>query len=56
MTFDLQLMKNFIIRTISGVGFVAIMLAALLTNKYIFGLLYKKYILLPQNFNWKTIL
>lgn len=38
MTFDLQLMKNFIIRTISGVGFVAIMLAALLTNKYIFGI------------------
>ena len=31
-------MRNFIIRTISGVGFVAIMLAALLTNKYIFGL------------------
>lgn len=32
-------MKNFITRTISGVGFVAIMLAALLTNKYIFGIL-----------------
>lgn len=31
-------MRNFIIRTISGVGFVAIMLAALLTNKYIFGI------------------
>ena len=31
-------MKNFIIRTISGGGFVAIMLAALLTNKYIFGI------------------
>ena len=30
-------MKNFIVRTISGVGFVAVMLAALLTNKYIFG-------------------
>ena len=32
-------MKHFITRTISGVGFVAIMLAALLTNKYIFGIL-----------------
>jgi len=31
-------MNNFIRRTISGVGFVAIMLAALLTNKYIFGI------------------
>ena len=31
-------MRNFIIRTVSGVGFVAIMLAALLTNKYIFGI------------------
>ena len=31
-------MKNFIIRTISGIGFVAIMLAAFLTNKYIFGI------------------
>lgn len=31
-------MKNFIIRTISGVGFAVIMLAALLTNKYIFGI------------------
>ena len=30
-------MKNFIVRTISSVGFVAVMLAALLTNKYIFG-------------------
>jgi len=30
-------MKNFIIRTVSGIAFVAIMLAALLTNKYIFG-------------------
>ena len=30
-------MNNFIKRTISGVGFAAIMLAALLTNKYIFG-------------------
>ena len=30
-------MTNFIKRTISGIGFVAIMLAALLTNKYIFG-------------------
>lgn len=30
-------MNNFIKRTISGIGFVAIMLAALLTNKYIFG-------------------
>ena len=31
-------MKNFIVRTISGVGFVAVMLAALLTNKYVFGI------------------
>ena len=31
-------MNNFIKRTISGIGFVAIMLAALLTNKYIFGI------------------
>ena len=31
-------MKNFIIRTISGIGFGAVMLAALLTNKYIFGI------------------
>ena len=30
-------MNNFIKRTISGIGFAAIMLAALLTNKYIFG-------------------
>ena len=30
-------MTNFIKRTISGIGFAAIMLAALLTNKYIFG-------------------
>lgn len=30
-------MTNFIKRTISGIGFVVIMLAALLTNKYIFG-------------------
>lgn len=30
-------MKNFIVRTISGIAFVAIMLAALLTNKFIFG-------------------
>ncbi|MBR5300456.1 MAG: phosphatidate cytidylyltransferase [Bacteroidales bacterium] len=30
-------MNNFIKRTISGVGFAVIMLAALLTNKYIFG-------------------
>ena len=30
-------MKNFIVRTISSVGFVAVMLAALLTNKYMFG-------------------
>ena len=30
-------MNNFIKRTISGVGFAAIMLAALLTNKYVFG-------------------
>ena len=31
------LMNNFVKRTISGIGFVAIMLAAFLTNKYIFG-------------------
>ncbi len=30
-------MKNFITRTISGIAFGAVMLAALLTNKYIFG-------------------
>ena len=30
-------MNNFFKRTISGVGFAAIMLAALLTNKYIYG-------------------
>lgn len=30
-------MNNFVKRTISGVGFVAIMLAAFLTNKYVFG-------------------
>ncbi len=30
-------MNNFVKRTISGIGFVAIMLAAFLTNKYIFG-------------------
>lgn len=30
-------MNNFIKRTLSGVGFVAVMLAALLLNKYIFG-------------------
>jgi len=30
-------MTNFIKRTISGIGFAAIMLAALLTNKYVFG-------------------
>jgi phosphatidate cytidylyltransferase len=30
-------MNNFFKRTISGVGFVAVMLAALLLNKYIFG-------------------
>ena len=30
-------MNNFIKRTISGIGFAVIMLAALLTNKYIFG-------------------
>ena len=37
MTLTCRLMKNFITRTISGIGFAAIMLAALLTNKYIFG-------------------
>ncbi len=31
-------MNNFIKRTISGAGFVAIMLAALLVNKYVFGI------------------
>ena len=30
-------MNNFVKRTISGIGFVAIMLAALLTNKFAFG-------------------
>ena len=30
-------MKNFITRTISGIGFAAIMLAAFLTNEYVFG-------------------
>ena len=30
-------MNNFIKRTISGVGFAAIMLAALLTNKFVYG-------------------
>ena len=30
-------MTNFIKRTISGIGFAAIMLAAFLTNKYVFG-------------------
>lgn len=30
-------MNNFVKRTISGVGFVAVMLAAFLTNKYVFG-------------------
>ena len=30
-------MNNFIKRTISGIGFAAIMLAAFLTNKYVFG-------------------
>ena len=30
-------MNNFIKRTISGVGFAAIMLAAFLTNEYVFG-------------------
>lgn len=31
-------MTNFVKRTISGIGFAAIMLAAFLTNKYIFGI------------------
>lgn len=35
LTFDL--MNNFIKRTLSGIGFAAIMLAALLTNKIVFG-------------------
>ena len=30
-------MNNFVKRTISGIGFAAIMLAALLTNRYVFG-------------------
>ena len=30
-------MNNFIKRTISGIGFAAIMLAAFLTNKYVYG-------------------
>ena len=30
-------MNNFIKRTISGVGFAAVMLAAFLTNKFVFG-------------------
>ena len=30
-------MNNFVKRTISGIGFAAIMLAALLTNKFVFG-------------------
>ena len=31
-------MNNFVKRTLSGIGFAAIMLAALLTNRYIFGI------------------
>lgn len=31
-------MNNFIKRTLAGIGFVAIMLAALLTNKFVFGI------------------
>ena len=30
-------MNNFVKRTLSGIGFAAVMLAAFLTNKYIFG-------------------
>ncbi len=30
-------MTNFVKRTVSGIGFVVIMLAAFLTNKYVFG-------------------
>ena len=30
-------MNNFIKRTISGIGFAAVMLAALLTNEYVYG-------------------
>jgi CDP-diglyceride synthetase len=30
-------MNNFVKRTLSGIGFVAIMLAALLTNQFVFG-------------------
>ena len=30
-------MNNFVKRTISGIGFAAVMLAALLTNRYVFG-------------------
>ena len=32
-----MLMNNFVKRTLSSIGFVAIMLAALLTNKFVFG-------------------
>ena len=32
-----MLMNNFVKRTLSGIGFVAIMMAALLTNKFVFG-------------------
>ena len=30
-------MNNFIKRTISGIGFAAVMLAAFLTNEYVYG-------------------
>ena len=30
-------MNNFVKRTLSSIGFVAVMLAALLTNKFVFG-------------------
>ena len=32
-----MLMNNFVKRTLSGIGFAAVMLAALLTNKFVFG-------------------
>ena len=31
-------MNNFVKRTISGIGFAVIMLAAFLTNKYVYGI------------------
>ena len=34
---NLHLMNNFVKRTLSGIGFAAVMIAALLTNKFVFG-------------------